>query len=324
MSKVIRISRVGGPEVMELLDVEVPAPAAGEALIRQAAIGLNYVDVYHRTGLYPLALPSGLGAEGAGVVEAVGDNVTHVKPGDRVAYAAGPVGGYAERRTLPAALLLKLPDAVDFETAAAMMLRGLTVQYLFRRTFPLHGGETILFHAAAGGVGLIAAQWARAIGVTMIGTVSSDAKADLARAHGVAHIINYGREDCAARTRALTGGQGVPVVYDSVGAATFQGSLDALARLGSLVSFGNASGPVPAFTLQELARRGSLTISRPSLYDHVVRRDVLEGMAGELFEMVTSGKVKIQIGQSYALRDAAQAHRDLEARRTVGSTLLVP
>ncbi len=309
---------------MELVDVEVPRPGPGQASIRQAAIGLNYVDVYHRTGLYPLPLPSGLGAEGAGVVEAVGDGVTHLKPGDRVAYAAGPVGGYAERRTLPAQVLLKLPDSIDFETAASMMLRGLTVQYLFRRTFPLHGGEAILFHAAAGGVGLIAAQWARAIGVTLIGTVSSDAKAALARENGAAHVINYAREDFAARTRALTGGEGVPVVYDSVGAATFQGSLDALDRLGTLVSFGSASGPVPAFTLQELARRGSLTISRPSLYDHVARREVLEGMARELFAMVTSGKVKIQIGQRYALRDVARAHRDLEARRTAGSCLLVP
>lgn len=309
---------------MEYADVDVPPPGPGEVTVRQAAIGVNYVDVYHRTGAYPLPLPSGLGAEGAGVVTAVGDGVSHVRLGDRVAYAAGPVGGYAEQRTLPASVLLKLPDAVGFEAAAAMMLRGLTVQYLFRRTFPLRGGETILFHAAAGGVGLIAAQWTRAMGVRMIGTVSSDAKAELAREHGVAHVINYERDDFAAQVRELTGGKGVPVVYDSVGAATFQGSLDSLARLGALVSFGRASGPVPPFTLQELSKRSLLGISRFSLIDNVADRPSLETMAAELFELVTSGKVKIEIGQRYALKDAARAHRDLEGRRTTGSTLLMP
>jgi NADPH:quinone reductase len=324
MTKAIRISAVGGPEAMEYVDVEVGEPGPGEARVRHAACGLNYVDVYYRTGAYPQPLPAGLGMEGAGTVEAVGAGVTHVKPGDRVAYAARPPGAYAEARVMPAAVLVKLPDAIDFETAAAMMLQGLTVQYLFRRTFPLRGGETILFHAAAGGVGLIACQWARALGVTMIGTVGSDEKAALAKANGCAHTINYNKENFVERVKEITGGKGVPVVYDSIGKDTFTGSLDCLAPLGMMVSFGSASGPVPPFNLNELASRGSLFITRPSVFNYTAARGDLETMAAELFGMVVSKKIRIDINQRYALKDVAQAHRDLEARKTTGSTILVP
>jgi NADPH2:quinone reductase len=324
MTKAIRISAVGGPEVMEYVDVEVGEPGAGEARVRQAACGLNYIDVYFRTGAYPQPLPAGLGMEGAGTVEAVGPGVTHVKPGDRVAYAARPPGAYAEARVMPAAALVKLPDAIDFETGAAMMLQGLTVQYLFRRTFPLRGGETILFHAAAGGVGLIACQWARALGVTMIGTVGSDEKAALAKAHGCTHTVNYNKENFVERVKEITGGKGVPVVYDSIGKDTFTGSLDCLAPLGMMVSFGSASGPVPPFSLNELASRGSLFITRPTLFSYTAARADLETMAAELFGMVVSKKIRIDINQRYALKDVAQAHCDLEARKTTGSTILVP
>lgn len=324
MPKAIRISKTGGPEVMEYVDVDVGEPAAGEARVRQAACGLNYIDVYFRTGLYPQPLPAGLGMEGAGVVEAVGEGVAHVKPGDRVAYAGRPPGAYAELRTMPASHLVKLPDAIDFETAAAMMLQGLTVQYLFKRTFPLRGGETILFHAAAGGVGLIACQWAKALGVTMIGTVGSDEKAALARDHGCAHVINYNKESFVERVKDITGGKGVPVVYDSIGNDTFIGSLDCLSPLGMMVSYGSASGPVPPFGLNELASRGSLFITRPTLFTYTGRRDDLEAMAGDLFAMVESGKIKIDINQRYSLKDAGQAHRDLEARKTTGSSIFIP
>ncbi len=324
MTKAIRMSRTGGPEVMEYVDVEVGAPGPGQALVRQHACGLNFVDVYYRDGLYPQSLPAGLGMEGAGVVEAVGAGVTYVHVGDRVAYAAQPPGAYAEARVMAAAMLVKLPDAISFETAAAMMLQGLTVQYLLRRTFPLQGGETILFHAAAGGVGLIACQWARALGVTMIGTVGSDEKAALAKAHGCAHTINYNKENFVARVKEITGGQGVPVVYDSIGKDTFTGSLDCLAPFGMMVSFGSASGPVPPFGLHELAARGSLFITRPTLFTHIAKRAALDEMAADLFGMVESGKVKIEINQRYALQDVAQAHRDLEARKTTGSTILLP
>ncbi len=324
MTKAIRISAVGGPEVMEYVDVEVGEPGAGEARVRQAACGLNYIDVYFRTGAYPQPLPAGLGMEGAGTVEAVGPGVTHVKPGDRVAYAARPPGAYAEARVMPAAVLVKLPDTIDFDTGAAMMLQGLTVQYLFRRTVPLRGGETILFHAAAGGVGLIACQWARALGVTMIGTVGSDEKAELAKANGCMHTINYNKENFVERVREITGGKGVPVVYDSIGKDTFTGSLDCLAPLGMMVSFGSASGPVPPFSLNELASRGSLFITRPTLFSYTAARSDLETMAAELFGMVVSKKIRIDINQRYALKDVAQAHRDLEARKTTGSTILVP
>jgi NADPH2:quinone reductase len=324
MPKAIRISKTGGPEVMEYVDVDVGEPGAGEARVRQAACGLNYIDVYFRTGLYPQPLPAGLGMEGAGVVEAVGEGVTHIKPGDRVAYAGRPPGAYAELRTMPASILVRLSDAIDFDTAAAMMLQGLTVQYLFKRTFPLRGGETILFHAAAGGVGLIACQWAKALGVTMIGTVGSDEKAELARAHGCAHVINYNKENFVERVKEITGGKGVPVVYDSIGKDTFIGSLDCLAPLGMMVSFGSASGPVPPFGLNELASRGSLFITRPTLFTYSARREDLDAMAADLFAVVEGGKISIDINQRYALKDAAQAHRDLESRKTTGSSILIP
>jgi len=324
VSKAIRIFKTGGPEVMEYLDVEVGDPGPGEARVRQAACGLNYIDVYFRTGLYSQPLPGGLGMEGAGIVEAVGAGVNHVRVGDRVAYAGRPTGAYAQTRVMPASILLKLPDAIPLETAAGMMLQGLTVQYLFRRTFALRGGETILFHAAAGGVGLIACQWAKALGVTMIGTVGSDEKAALAKAHGCAHTINYNQENFVERVKQITGGKGVPVVYDSIGQDTFAGSLDCLAPLGMMVSYGSASGPVAPFSLNELASRGSLFITRPTLFTYTAQREDLESMAADLFGVVTSGKVNIDINQRYALQDAAQAHRDLEARKTTGSSILIP
>jgi NADPH2:quinone reductase len=324
MTKAIRILQAGGPEVMNLVDVEVGEPGPGEARVRHVACGLNYIDVYFRTGLYPQALPAGLGMEASGVVEAVGAGVSHVQVGDRVAYAGRPPGAYAEARVMPAAILVKLPDAIDFDSAAGMMLQGLTVQYLFRRTFPLRGGETILFHAAAGGVGLIACQWARALGVTMIGTVGSDEKGALAKANGCAHVINYNKQDFVQQVKEITGGKGVPVVYDSIGKDTFTGSLDCLAPLGMMVSYGSASGPVAPFGLNELASRGSLFITRPTLFTYTAKREDLDAMASELFGMVESGRIKIDINQRYALKDAAQAHRDLEARKTSGSTILIP
>jgi NADPH2:quinone reductase len=324
MTKAIRIFKTGGPEVMEYVDVEVGEPGPGEARVRHHACGLNYIDVYFRTGLYPQPLPAGLGMEGAGVVEAVGSGVTHVKAGDRVAYAGRPPGAYAEARVMPASVLVRLPDNIDFETGAAMMLQGLTVQYLFRRTFPLKGGETVLFHAAAGGVGLIACQWARALGVTLIGTVGSDAKGELAKQHGAAHVINYNTENFVERVREITGGAGVPVVYDSIGNDTFKGSLDCLSPLGTMASFGSASGPVPPFSLNELASRGSLYITRPTLFTHTARREDLDAMAADLFDVVGSGKVKIEINQRYALKDVAQAHIELESRKTTGSSILLP
>jgi len=324
MTKAIRIFKTGGPEVMEYVDVEVGEPGPGEARVRHHACGLNYIDVYFRTGLYPQPLPAGLGMEGAGVVEAVGSGVTHVKPGDRVAYAGRPPGAYAEARVMPASVLVRLPDNIDFETGAAMMLQGLTVQYLFRRTFPLKGGETVLFHAAAGGVGLIACQWARALGVTLIGTVGSDAKGELAKQHGAAHVINYNTENFVERVKEITGGRGVPVVYDSIGNDTFKGSLDCLSPLGTMVSFGSASGPVPPFGLNELASRGSLYITRPTLFTYTARREDLDAMAADLFDVVGSGKVKIEINQRYALKDVAQAHIELESRKTTGSSILLP
>jgi NADPH2:quinone reductase len=324
MPKAIRIFRTGGPEVMEYVDVEPGEPGPGEARVRHAAIGLNYIDVYFRTGAYPQPLPGGLGMEGAGVVEAVGEGVSHIRAGDRVAYAARPPGSYAEARTMPAAGLVKLPASIDFETAAAMMLQGMTVEYLFRRTYPLRGGETILFHAAAGGVGLIACQWARALGVTMIGTVGSDEKAELAKAHGCVHTINYNKENFVERVREITEGRGVPVVYDSIGKDTFIGSLDCLSPLGMMVSFGSASGPVPPFSLNELASRGSLFVTRPTVFSYTATRADLEEIAADLFRMVESKKVKIDIHQRYMLKDVAQAHRDLESRKTTGSTILLP
>ena len=324
MAKAIRYARTGGPEVMELAEVEVGEPGPGEARVRNHAIGLNFIDVYFRNGLYPAPLPGGLGQEGAGVVEAVGEGVTHVRPGDRVAYAARPNGAYSELRLMPADILVKLPDGIDFETGAAMMLQGLTVQYLFRRTYPLQAGDTILFHAAAGGVGLIACQWARALGVNLIGTVGSNEKAELARQHGAAHVINYNTEDVVQRVLEITNGAKVPVVYDSVGKDTFLRSLDCLRPLGLMVSFGNSSGAVPPFALSELVSRGSLYITRPTLQTYAAKREDLEAMAADLFQMVTSGKIRIEIHQRFPMADAAQAHIALESRRTTGKTILLP
>ena len=323
-AKAIRMVRTGGPEVLDYVDVEVGEPGPGEARVRQHAIGLNYIDVYFRTGLYPMPLPSGLGQEGAGVVEAVGAGVTHVQPGDRVAYAGGGNGAYSELRTMSAASLVRLPDGVDFDTAAAMMLQGLTVQYLFNGTYEVKPGQTILFHAAAGGVGLIACQWARALGVNLIGTVGSNEKGALAKAAGAAHVINYNEEDIVARVLEITKGEKVPVVYDSVGKDTFVRSLDCLQPRGLMVSFGNASGAVPPFSMSELASRGSLYLTRPSLAAYTATRAELEARAADLFAMVESGKVKIDIRQRFPLADAAAAHIALEARRTTGSTILIP
>ncbi len=324
MVKAIRINRVGGPEVMELVEVDLPPPGPGEVRMRHEAIGLNYIDVYHRTGLYPQTMPGALGVEGAGVVEAVGEGVTDLKVGDRVAYGGRPLGAYSEARNIPASQLLVLPKQIEFDTAAAMMLQGLTVQYLFHRTVPLKAGDTILFHAAAGGVGLIACQWARVMGVNLIGTVGSEEKAALAIENGATHVINYNQENFTERVKELTEGKGVSAVYDSIGKDTFIGSLDCLQPLGTMVSFGNASGPVPPFSLSELASRGSLFVTRPSLMAYMARREDLEAAAKSLFGVVSSGEVKIDIRQRYALADVQQAHRDLEARKTTGSTILLP
>ena len=324
MAKAIQISRNGGPEVLEYVDVEVGEPGPGEARVRHEAIGVNFIDVYFRTGLYPQPLPGGIGKEGAGVVEAIGEGVTEVKVGDRVAYAGGSTGAYAQVRNVPAVFLLRLPDEISFETGAAMMLQGLTVQYLLNRTYKVKAGDTILFHAAAGGVGLIACQWAKAIGANLIGTVGSDEKAALAKAAGAAHVINYNTENFVERVKEITNGEKVPVVYDSIGKDTFIGSLDCLQPLGLMVSFGNASGPVPPFSLTELVSRGSLFVTRPSLFAYAANRADLEEMAADLFQMVASGKVKIDIHQRYPLADAAQAHIDLEARKTTGSSILLP
>jgi NADPH2:quinone reductase len=324
MPKAIRIFKTGGPEVMEYVDVEVGAPGPGEARLRNVACGLNFSDVYFRSGLYPQPMPCGLGIEGAGVVEAVGEGVSHVKPGDRVAYAMRPTGAYAQVRVVPASILVRLPDEIGFETAAAMTLKGLTVQYLFNRTYRLHGDETILFHAAAGGVGLIACQWAKALGVTMIGTVGSDEKAALAKAHGCTHTVNYKKENFVERVREITGGEGVPVVYDSIGKDTFTASLDCLSPLGMMVSFGATSGPVPPFSLSDLALRGSLFVTRPMLNNYAAKREDLDSMAADLFSMLKAGKIRVDVNQRYALRDAVQAHRDLESRKTTGSSILIP
>jgi NADPH:quinone reductase len=324
MSHAIRMHKNGGPEVLQWEEVEVPAPTAGEATVRHHAVGLNFVDVYHRIGLYPAPLPSGIGVEGAGVVEAVGSGVADLVVGDRVAYAGGPLGAYAEMRNIPADRLVKLPAPIDLKTAAAMMLQGMTAQYLLRRTYRVQPGDTILIHAAAGGVGLIVCQWAKALGATVIGTVGSDAKAELARAHGCDHPIVYTRENFTQRVREITGGEGVPVVYDSIGKDTFVGSLDCLRPLGMMVTFGNASGPVPPLDLLELSKRGSLFITRPSLFSYAAKRSDLTQMAAELFDVVVAGKVRVEVNQTYPLKDAGQAQRDLEARKTTGSTIMLP
>ena len=325
MPHAIRFHKTGGPEVLQWEDVSVPQPGPGEALIRHKAVGLNYIDTYHRSGLYPMPLPSGIGLEAAGVVEGVGAGVAELKPGDRVAYCNGPVGAYSEVKVHPADRLVKIPDGISFEQAASMMLQGLTVQYLLRRLHVVpKSGDTILWHAAAGGVGLIACQWARALGVNLIGTVSSDEKAKLAREHGAAHTIVYTREDFVARVAEITGGKKVPVVYDSVGKDTFLKSLDCLQGRGLLALFGNSSGPVDALNTGLLSAKGSLYVTRPTLMGYAAKREELVAAANELFEMVLSGKVKVGPRQSYALKDAAQAHRDLEGRKTTGSTILVP
>jgi NADPH2:quinone reductase len=324
MSHAIRIHRTGGPEVLQWEEVDVPPPAVGEATVRHHAVGLNFIDTYHRTGLYPLPLPAGIGLEGAGVVEAVGTGVTEVRVGDRVAYAGGPVGAYAEVRNIPAHRLLKLPDAIAFNTAAAMMLQGLTAAYLLRRTYRVQAGDSVLIHAAAGGVGLIACQWAKALGATVIGTVGSPAKAEIAKAHGCDHVINYSTENFTQRVREITGGEGVPVVYDGVGKDTFMGSLDCLRPLGMMVTYGNASGPVPPLDVLLLSQKGSLFVTRPTIVHYTAKRADLEALGAELFEVVASGKVRIEVNQTYPLKDAAQAQRDLEARKTTGSTVLLP
>jgi NADPH:quinone reductase len=324
MAKAIRVEQVGGPEAMAYVDVTLDPPKPGEITVRHTAIGLNYIDTYHRSGLYPVPLPTGIGLEAAGVVEAVGEGVSHVKPGGRVAYGTGPIGAYAERRNMPANRALPIPDGIADETAAGMMLKGMTVRYLVRATYVVKPGETILLHAAAGGVGVILSQWAKSLGATVIGTVGSDDKVDLARQNGCEHVINYRKEDVVKRVRDITGGAGVPVVYDGVGQATLMTSLDCLKPRGMLVSFGNASGPVKSLDLGLLSAKGSLYVTRPTLMTYTASDAELRETAEDLFAMVGSGKVKIPVNQRYALKDAVQAHRDLEARKTTGTTVLLP
>ena len=322
--KAVRIHKFGGPEVMQVEDVPTPSPQAGQILVRLAAAGLNYIDVYHRTGTYPVAsLPAVIGMEGAGEVLAVGPGVTEFKPGDRVAYA-NPIGAYAEERNIPVARLVPLPEAIPYKTAAAMMLQGMTVRYLFKDTFKVGPETVMLFHAAAGGVGLIACQWAKALGATMIGTVSSPEKAAMAQARGCTHVINYKTENFVERVKEITGGKGCDVVYDSIGKDTFPGSLDCLKTRGLWVSFGNASGKVPPFDVGVLGAKGGLYATRPSLFTYTANRPDLLANAADLFGMVVSGKVTIDVNHTYALSDTAQAHRDLEARKTTGSTVLLP
>lgn len=323
MANAIRIHETGGPEVMRWESVDVGAPGPGQVRLRHEAVGLNFADTYFRTGLYPVPLPNGLGVEAAGVVEAVGEGVTNVVEGDRVTYTGflNTLGAYSTSRLIPAAPLIKLPDAISCETAAAMTMRGLTSAYLMRRIWPLQAGDTILLHAAAGGVGLIVCQWAKLLGLTVIGTVSSEEKAAIARAHGCDHVIFYRREDVATRVRELTSGVGVSVVFDSVGKTTFDGSLAALKRRGLMVCFGTASGPIEAFNPQLLAMKGSLYLTRPALADFIATPEERDALAGELFDHVAAGRIKIEINQRYALQDAVQAHRDLEAGKTIGSSI---
>ncbi|EDT40223.1 quinone oxidoreductase family protein [Burkholderia ambifaria] len=324
MPKAIRYDQPGGPDVMKWVDVEVGAPKAGEVRIRQHAVGLNYIDVYFRTGLYPQPLPGGLGMEAAGEVTAVGDGVTAFKAGDRVAYVGQPPGAYAQERVMPAERLVKLPDGISYDDAASVMLQGLTAHYLLRRTYPVKAGDTILIHAAAGGVGLLVCQWAKALGATVIGTVGSDEKAALAKAHGCDHPIVYTRENFTQHVKEITNGAGVPVVYDSIGKDTYVGSLDCLAPLGYFVSFGNASGPLPAIDSKEFSSRGSLFFTRPTLFSYIAKRADLEAAAAELFDVILSGKVKTSINQRYPLAEVGRAHADLESRKTTGSTILIP
>ena len=324
MPKAIRITATGGPEVLRWEDVEVGEPGEGQARVRHTAVGVNYIDTYHRSGLYPIPLPNGLGGEAAGVVEAVGPGVTVVRPGDRVAYAGVPLGSYAEARVMPADILVPIPDGVTDQTAAAVMLKGMTAQYLIRRTYPVKAGETVLFHAAAGGVGLIACQWLKALGATVIGTVGSDEKAAVARAHGCEHVIVSSREDIAGRVREITGGAGVPVVYDSVGKETFMSSLDCLRPLGLMVSFGNASGKVTPFDIGILSQKGSLYLTRPTLASYAATRADREATVREVFDVIRGGQVKVEVRHTYPLADAERVHRDLEGRRTVGSIVMIP
>ncbi len=323
MPHAVRIHETGGPEVLRWEEVATTDPGPGEVRIAQTACGLNFIDVYHRTGLYPLELPMTLGMEAAGTVDAVGDGVSEFSVGDRVAYAAVPVGAYTDQRIIPAHRVVRLPDAIGDQTAAAMMLQGMTAEYLLRRTYRVQAGDTVLFHAAAGGVGQIACQWLKQLGATVIGTVGSEEKAELARANGCDHPIDYSKEDFVARVKEITDGKGVPVVYDSVGLSTYEGSLDCLAPRGMLALFGQASGPVPPFNLGLLAQKGSLFITRPTLMTYTASREDMLESSGALFEAVANG-LTISINQTYPLQDAAQAHQDLEARKTVGSTVLIP
>ncbi|MCW5670427.1 MAG: quinone oxidoreductase [Hydrogenophaga sp.] len=326
-SRAVRIHAVGGPEQLVIDTVSVGEPGPGQVRIRHHAIGLNFIDVYQRTGLYPFPMPLSLGMEGAGVIEAVGEGVTHLKAGDRTAYAANPPGSYCDVRVMPAMNVCRLPDAIDFETGAAMMLKGLTAQYLLKRCRPVEGleaGDFVLFHAAAGGVGLIACQWAKSLGLQLIGTAGSDEKCALALEHGAAHAINYRTEDFAARVKDITNGQGVKVVYDSVGKDTFDKSLDCLRPFGLMASFGNASGPVPPFAPGILATKGSLYVTRQTLFAHITSRERTQAMADDLFAVVEGGKVKVRIDQRFALTDVQAAHKSLEARATTGCTVLLP
>jgi len=327
MPRAIQITAFGGPEQLKLVDVTVGNPGPGEIRIRHQACGLNFIDVYQRTGLYTNPLPLTLGMEGAGVVEAVGEGVTHLAAGDRAAYASGPPGSYSEVRVMPAKNVVKLPDGIAFDTGAAMMLKGLTAQYLLKRTRPVEGlepGDFVLFHAAAGGVGLIACQWAKALGLQLIGTAGGPAKCQLALEHGAAHVIDYTKEDFAARVKEITGGKGVKVVYDSIGKDTWEGSLNCLRPFGLMASFGNASGPVPPFAPGILGAKGSLYVTRQTLFTHIATREATQQMADDLFAVVLKGDVKIRIDQRYPLAEVAQAHIDLEARKTTGSTVLLP
>jgi NADPH2:quinone reductase len=324
MAKTVIIETAGGPEALKLVDREVGEPGPGQIRIRHEACGLNFIDVYQRSGLYPMDLPHALGMEAAGVVEAVGEGVTHLKAGDRAAYASAPPGAYAEARVMNAAQVCPLPEEISFEEGAAMMLKGLTTQYLFRRTTPLREGDTVLFHAAAGGVGLFACQWAKSEGIRLIGTAGTDEKCRLALAHGAETCINYRTEDWVAKVREETGGKGVDVVMDAVGADTFEGSLDSLKPLGMIISFGNASGPVPPFNIGLLGQKGSLKITRPTLFTHIADGETCQEMARQLFDKVVSGAVRIRIDQRFPLGDVAEAHRALEARETTGQTVLIP
>ena len=325
MTKAICIHETGGPDVLKWEDIEVGEPGPGQARVRHTAVGLNYIDVYGRTGLYPLpSLPHALGMEAAGIVEAIGEGVSDVAVGDRVAYVIAPPGAYSEERLVPADRMVKLPDNISEDTAAAMMLQGMTAQYLLRQTYNVKAGDTILIHAAAGGVGLIVCQWAKHLGATVIGTVGSNEKAELAKAHGCDHAIVYTRENFKDRVKEITEGAGVNVVYDSIGKDTFMDSLDCLKPLGMMVTFGNATGPVDPFPPGMLGQKGSLFLTRPTLFTYMAKREDLMAMAGELFDVVSSGVVKIEINQTYDLKDAAQAHADLEARKTTGSTILKP